>query len=315
MSYEPIQKPCIFLTSSGRTGTRYFGTLLQKIIQNCASYHEPDVMTKNELDHWRFVVREFGLISATVGKALPKGNLRSLGVARVRGHVTDDEAIQALRKWRNSFIEHCPHEFYCEANQQLLLFVDLLPIAFPNSKTVYTLRDPRDWVRSCMNIPDGWFTWTDFTQTLPNGKLTPRYFPDDPYADDWPRLSRFEKLSWAWNAYNSFAIQRLGTQPHVRIEKFEDLFDSSTGEASLSELLDDITRFPDGHQADWHLEPGTVNQKIHSARQQDCGHWTQWNPIQKEQLDRHCGKLMRQFGYGIEPDWLLAAGRCESVMT
>ena len=304
MRLSPIDKPCIFVTSAGRTGTRFFGTLFQRIIDDCKSFHEPDVMIRNNSRKWWFAIRNFGLMRSTIGKVTPAGNFRALGIGRVRGLVSDDDAIQALRRMRNRFIENAACRYYCEANLQLLHFADLLPKAFPNSHTVFIIRDPRDWVRSSMNFPTGWYTWRDFTSYFPHGRLSPRYVVHDPARRTWASMSRFEKLCWAWNANNGFTAKRFDNAENVHSYRFEDLFASEDAEPTLSELLRTVTAFPGGDQAIWKIDAGAMKEKIHASKHQGCPHWTQWPAERCHQLDQHCGHLMRRFGYGTEPEWL-----------
>ena len=36
------EKPCVFISSTGRTGTQLFGKVISQMVDDCSSFHEPD---------------------------------------------------------------------------------------------------------------------------------------------------------------------------------------------------------------------------------------------------------------------------------
>jgi len=83
-----IQKRSIFITPAGRTGTAFLAHFLAQAIEDCDSFHEPDVFRTLRCGalrgHW-FAVRHFGLYNYTLGKLYGRSSMRALFVARITG--------------------------------------------------------------------------------------------------------------------------------------------------------------------------------------------------------------------------------------
>jgi len=70
------EKKCIFITSVGRSGTRFIAKTFPTMIANSRSFHEPDILTTKHIEEWPLKFRNFGFINITVGKFLGVSGLR-----------------------------------------------------------------------------------------------------------------------------------------------------------------------------------------------------------------------------------------------
>ena len=122
------------------------------MIPDCCSVHEPDVIWITRPREWFPKIRRFGFYRMTIGRFSPEHSVRCLSVGRQTGVLADDVIVEHLRHLREELIQHTTKPIYCEANSIFAALVDLIPKAFPNSRTLYVIRDPRDWVRSFMNM-------------------------------------------------------------------------------------------------------------------------------------------------------------------
>ena len=301
-------QPAIFIVSGGRTGTQFLGQQMRRMIENCHSVHEADVLWINRTREWPRKIRQFGLYRMTVGKFSAKYSLRALSFARITGRIDDARAVAHMRNIRRPYMESIGKAVFLEANGQYSLLIDLIPQAFPNSRIVYIIRDPRDWVRSWMNMENAFYTIRDLRSWLLGGRLKPKHFPDDPYIDRWSQMDQFERLSWLWQKENGVALQLAQESPQIRVLRFEDLFTSPTREAAFNAMLQFVSSFPNGYQASWELKPDLLDRKVHTRSQGGFPAWRDWDRATAWKLDRICRPLMSRLGYGSEPEWIQKTG-------
>jgi hypothetical protein len=298
-----IEKACIFITSTGRTGTQFFGRFLPTLLEGCTAYHEPDVLWLTRPQHWYRKIRDFGLYRMTLGKWNPRTSLRTLNVARHRGRVSDRLAVEWLREQRGDFIQRTHSPVFLEANAAFSSLIDLLPLAFPNTRIVFLIRDPRDWIRSFMNFRSGFYGPGDLRQWLPNGRLKAGTLAGDEYQGQWRKMSRFERLCWLWNRENTYALACAERTESARVYRFEDLFTGVTREERFREMLGFISDFPVGFRAQWGFDPGIYSNRVHSRSIGPFPGWPSWDRRHVETMHVHCGGLMRRFQYGTEQEW------------
>jgi len=299
-----IEKPCIFLTSTGRTGTQFLGHNMADMIQDCESFHEPDVLWLKRPGDWSNKLRSLISHRMTWGGFSLKYSIRTLNVWRHMGKIRDEDAIGYLHCLRGNFISGIKAKIFVEANAAFNAFGDLLPKAFPNSKIIYIIRDPRDCVRSYMNFgltsPYGPL---DTRSWFPQFRLKAKYIPKDPSQRRWSRMSHFEKLCWMWNRENTFAVRCMQKTVNARVFRFEDLFNRGDNYLAFSNMLKFATLFPSGFQAHYEFNPKALGKKVHSLASGPFPKWSDWRETHVEQLHYHCQDLMKEFQYGTEPEW------------
>jgi len=276
---------------------------MMQTIEDCTSLEEPDYISGYETPREMYrKIRDFGLFRVTAGRFFTHYSMRALGVARQRGKLSDSEAVKSLRLARKDILNNLKTNIYLEANLQLCALTDLLPLAFPNSRVAYIVRDPRAWVSSWMNLGRAIYSSYD-VRCLFNSRLSPHHIEGDPYKKAWKRMTRFEKLCWAWGRENSYALKCAERTDSVNVFRFEDLFGGGNNYNEMVRLLEFVSEFPDGSRAKWSIDPKLFRQKVNTSGRNIFPEWAEWNYEQAELLDEHCGELMKQLGYGREGKW------------
>lgn len=98
-------------------------------------------------------------------------------------------------------------KIYGEVNSYLRYEVDWLR-ANITQNLVFLTRDGRDFVKSC-------YVRHTFTSHDPQQSIIPK--DDDPYAEKWQKLDRFEKLCWYWKHTNEYLFSKLKNPVQLEI--------------------------------------------------------------------------------------------------
>lgn len=301
-------KTCIFLTSTGRTGTQLFGYAMSRMIEGSTSVHEPDHLWLSRPGEWWPKVKRFGIYRMTLGQLDPETSLNMLTADRIRGKVSDESAKEHLFTIRNNVIAGCTETIYIEANPQYIGLIDLIPRVFEGARIVLIIRDPRTWIRSTINAPLYLqYSPLDFRMWL-NLRVRPTDLAGDPHAAEWKRMSTFERRCWYWNLANRFALGAAERTHNCLVLRYEDLFSTESAGTTFSKLLSLCTESGD-KRVKYQFRPELIERKVHSTS--DKGSfppWQSWDEHRARLLDRHCGTLMARFNYGQEEEWLRLIG-------
>ncbi len=305
MNPARIETPTVLVVSGGRTGTKFFGDRLARMLPECHSVHEPDVIAGFEYPIGERL-RTFGLYHMVIGRLLGRTGIRNLSLQYLSGRLDHGAAVQAIVRHRARYYASLGKPVVLEAYTGWFGLLPVLPDAFARVKVVVVYRDPRDWVRSIMN----WGTFygpRDWVGRLGLGRLLPGTIGDREAAARWPRMSRFERVCWAWTAINRTLREGAARLPSSLCCRYEALFLEQDRELQ-QRLLEYVSDFGD-RRFPYHYEPGEFRQRVHGSSG-GFPPWQQWSPQQAALLQRHCGELMELLGYGGEPRWreLLAQG-------
>lgn len=296
-----IKKDAILITSIGRTGTEFFAKFFADVVPNCTSLHEPDIIqfvgVESRFRQLIQQIRRVGLWRIIFLKPLGKWSLVKLSDARFLGLIDHDHAAKKLYNQRAEFIQNMPGSIYVESNIGFYGLLDVASSVFKNQRVVYIIRDGRDWVRSSIN-------WGEiygkkglrkvYAHVWPSAKD----FSDDPLAEDWDTLSRFEKLCWAWTRLNEYALNSLKQNPSARLFQFEKIFVGQERYQYLDELLRFATTLPSINFEEIRKPTGWLERKIHQSSDNFPG-WENWSHQQKSQFKDICGPLMTKLGYEL----------------
>ncbi len=199
------RKDLVFIASGGRTGTNFFGEVLGRVIEDCHSAHEPEVLqTKDPLNMWR--LKTFGIWEMVIGRVLGVTGTRVLGTRLMLGDIDLDTAAERLRRSRARWHTRLPEHLVIESNGPIWFFSAHLETVWPGSKLIGIIRDPRTWVRSFMNH-EGRYDQRDRVDWFPPGRLTPAKLGQTELAAQWETWGTFEKLAWEWNVVNSELVR------------------------------------------------------------------------------------------------------------
>lgn len=167
----------------------------------------------------------------------------------------------------------------------------------PEAKVIHLVRDPREMVRSFMN-------WKNRKLS---GKvahhLVPYWMPFPLQTGDlglfeYATLPKYAHFAWIWN-YKNRQFGSLKDKKNYRLVRLEDLYASP-------EVMNDLFQFM-GVKAE--INPERHGKKANASEMKKFPKWRDWTPAMAKNIDRFCGPLMAELGYGTEPEWkaLLAA--------
>lgn len=298
-----IKKASIFITSTGRTGTKFFSMLLGEILDACDSFHEPDVLTSSVWDVLP-ALKQFGFDQIVLDKLSRLRNMQSLSATYAAGKASLDVAAYHVWRLRCRFVSRLPGQVYAESNGQLWGLVDVVAKVFPDSKSIVLVRDGRAWVRSIVShLGDRYLSRFDLRSRYGKGRLRPSHFVGSEGEKLWDSWDQFQKVCWTWQAKTRQLARAASRVPTARLFKYEDVFLSPCRYAVLADMIDFATRFPSGFAARPKPFHGCLDRKIHKSDPALFPHWRDWPDERVRQFHAICGEVMEELGYGDEPEW------------
>ena len=299
-----IAKNSVFICSTGRTGTQFFGKRISDSIEDCFSVHEPAAVWLSRPKEWREKSKIFGPFRMTIGQFLPSNSMFKLSADRAAGRIGDKKAREYVYKQRKRYVSKVKQSLYVESNAHLYGVLDLLSEIFPNCKIIYVMRDPRTWIRSALNTPE-YVLYSPIDFRFFKASVRAIDFENDPYYHRWEQMDKFEKYCWYYNKVNSFALSLMQGKDNFRIFRFEDLFQSSDRVSEFKSMLDFATNF-ENHQYQYHLKEEMIKKKVHSrSKKGKLPDWNEWEPRLAQTIMEHCSRWFLEYGYGKEQQWLM----------
>jgi hypothetical protein len=198
--------PCVFVLSTGRTGTETLSELFG-LSNKVFSYHEPEPklygLSKLAYEHSHEPVAQ---------KILT-------------------EAFDAARKNLLKYSLDC-NRGYVETSPQITFLAPVILNAYPSTRFIHIIRDPRHVVRSGMRRR--WFSGNSADKT----RITP--LADSDAFQKWHQYTAFQKNLWLWTETNRWIKQFCSTIPpeNVLFLRSEDVFEAESG--AVEKLFDFI---------------------------------------------------------------------------
>ena len=290
------EKYFAFITSGGRTGTKFFGDLLCQMIPVAFSVHEPDVL--NRLDkHFLRQLRIFGFYQMVLGRIAGKTGIRNLSQNYLARKIGLDQLSISISNQRQKYYDLIDQDLIIESYSGWYGCVPAIRQLFKNYKLLVVARNPKDWVRSNMN----WGTMygrRDWVSKLGLGRLNPKLVRDKQYQAQWESFSRFHKLCWAWKTIYETLLDSIKDDPNARIVKFEELFETQDKYLNLRDLLEFLTRFGD-RAFSFEIPPNILEKKVHQNISQQFPNWKDWEDDRHNDLISICGGVMERLDYSF----------------
>jgi hypothetical protein len=261
--HEPGTRRTALILSSGRTGTQFLAQYFAANFEHLTALHEPP----------------------------PARWLRFASHAHMRGAVSDESLRRLLAYKQRRYDDRITSELYIESNPFLTGFAAVLGDIYDAPIVIHVVRDPRDHARSSLNhgTGSGW-------KGLAN-RFVPFWYPDVrhilalDHAPSW-----IERAAGVWAIVNARLREAAPGFAHYHLLRYEEIFDAShSGLRALCGLLD--LEYRDDSPV---VAPGD---RINAAHLDALPGWRDWNDEQCRALDRICAPLMREYGYGDEPEW------------
>jgi hypothetical protein len=299
-----FQKHSVFINSTGRTGTQFLAEVMSKMIEDCTSLHEPGTPWISKADKWLGQVKKFGLYHMTLGQLKASHSMFKLSAERIRNNLDFKDIKNNIINMRKDLISQSRGGIYIESSGHIYGLLDILDQVFENSKFIFIIRDPRDWVRSALNTFE-YILYGPLDLKFADLSIKASDLPEDEYYESWNEMSMFEKYCWYYNKLNSFVLSQMEGRNNFEIYRHEDLFSEETRDQTFVDMLKFAAEFPDGFKRNIDYKSELMDEKIHSnAEAAKTPPWQDWNKRQAEIVEKHCGSWMRKFNYGGEKNWL-----------
>lgn len=249
------QEAMIFVLGSGRSGTQLISDLLDRS-GKAAVFHEPNFF------------EDVGTMDA----------LRR-DEALAERYWKDFRNVAVYRRW----MSEPAATYYGEVNGTIRYQAPAIKGLYPKAKMFLMVRDGRGVVRSVMG-------WHQFYSPGSKGAYALEPLPDDPFYDDWPHMSRFERLCWSWRDTNEFLLRWIPESHRLRLEDmtsdyeyFVTHFSSHVGlDPSFDEWQERVSRRSRNASQEYHFPA-----------------WPEWTGEQQQSFVRICGSTMAKLGYAI----------------
>lgn len=175
---------CVFMLSTGRTGTQTMANVL-KLSAKVLAEHEPRPrLVKSSFDAYMDVGSE-GWMTRWTDFVLA---------------VRDDFVLEANAKG----------QVYVESNNRLTYVAPAVAAAFPASKFIFSHRDPYQVIQSGMRR--GAYAGPNMAWNF--ARIRPR--AGEPYADTWETMTPLAKEAWRWARINQISMEFMETLPANR---------------------------------------------------------------------------------------------------
>jgi hypothetical protein len=255
------------ILSSGRTGTQFLARYFDANYEDVVARHEPP----------------------------PSRWIRVLSNAAVAGALAPSRLLPLLSRFRARRVAALGPEktLYLESNGFLYGFTEVLADLWPDVSVVHVVRDPRDWIRSALaHGNDRGIKWLAGA-FVPYWNPDPRRLPAGVAPDESAGL--IGRYAAAWTVINQTIENARSACPNYLRLRFEDLVDERA--SGLRDLCDHLSLpFREGGA----IAP---DERFNASQRESVGDWQDWSASECRCVDRICGPLMREYGYGDEPEW------------
>lgn len=305
MSTSDIDKHVVLVVSGGRTATTFLGELLDQIIQDSYSVHEPDLFDGLNRKTWERI-RRFGLYHMIFGRLAGRTGIRNLTQRYLSGRLSLEGLVEEILRHRKSYFDSIDSDLIIESYYQWYGLLPGATLAFPRLRVAAVVRDPRPWVESWLAL-GAHHGHKDHLTRWGFRRLNPRMVDDFEFVERWPRMTSFEKNCWDWRIVYGLITKWVDDHSCAQLFRFSDLFLSDERNRHFRKLLQFITTFPD-RRFEYLFDPSILrlqkNQAQDAPASETARSWTTWSTERASLLDDICGDLMRELGYGHEPEWL-----------
>jgi len=254
--------PCVFVLSTGRTGTETIAALLA-LAKNVMAFHEPSpkLYEISKLAYENFTDPFAQKILIEVFQAFR------------------DELLTMSLDYGLGYVETSP---------QLTFLAHAILARYPDARFIHLVRDPRDVVRSGMRR-----RWFD---GHPNDKYRKTPAPSSLAARKWGSFNSFQKILWLWSETNHWISQFLSTvRPQSKLViHSEDIFNGNL--TAIHELFDFIgAPMPPGKKIERLLQ-----KKLNSQKNGVFPASSDWTDEMQRDLSEIAGKVASELGYHFQ---------------
>lgn len=297
-----MSKKRVFISSTGRTATQFFAKYLNLMIANSVSLHEPGTPWFSKPKQLLQQVRDYGVYHLSFGQGKNTHSMYKLSRDYMAEDISKEDACKNILKINGQVDKLYPNsEVIVYSSGHIYGILELLDDVYDDSRFVFIIRDPRDWITSALNKVE-YSLYGPVEIFFRKISLQPSCIAGDAYANKWKNMSKFEKYCWFYNKLNQNVLEKMQNKENFRVFKYEDIFLSENKTEKFREMLDFATEFSDGkHSCDFKAE--LIDKKVDS-KQSKAVSWKNWTNEQVRAMEEHCGVIMTSYGYGTEDEWV-----------
>ncbi len=216
-----------------------------------------------------------------------------LGNMVLQNIISIDTALSFIRKLN---YEHLFHKSNSDPLRSCMIAALFKTGYFDDVKVIHLIRDPRNFVSSFMNWKRDSLKRKILHHLIPFWQPTPRIKKEGKESfKESILISKFEHFCWNWSFKNSIFLEIKDYTDQYMLVKFEDLVLNRDYE------VEKLANFIGLELSEFQiiLDSGKVNK----SKSSKFPKWNEWSPYQAKILQKRCGILMNEFGYGNEESW------------
>lgn len=289
----------IYISSTGRTATQFFAKYFKEMIECSISLHEPGTPWFSKPKRLLKQVKNYGIYQLSIGQGKNTHSMYKLSRDVIAGDITHEKACQNIINIDNRIDIPEGTEVMVYSSGHIYGLLGLLDEVYEDSRFIFVIRDPRNWIGSALNKVE-YSLYGPIEIFFRHISLQPSCCQDDPYRDEWKTMTKFEKYCWFYNKLNENAINEMKDKENFKVFRYEDIFLSDHKVENFKDMLSFATDFKSGQVKCNYLE-GIIDRKVDSK--QSHSSWEEWTPEQAKLMMKHCGNIMKEYGYGEEVSW------------
>lgn len=247
------QNKLFFVMGSGRSGTQLITSLLDSSGAT-AAYHEPNF--KEDVGTMDILRRDTALADR---------------------YWRDFRSVEVYRRWQRQ----APGISYGEVNGTIRYQTPSIIKLYPEAGMLLMARDGRGVVRSVMG-------WPQFYGPDAHGAYALEPLPGDPFCEEWPRMTRFERVCWSWRDTNEFLMNCIPVNRRLQFERITSNYEYFA-ERFLGSIGLELSR------DSWSRIVGQPSKN--ATANHGFPHWCHWGDAEQKAFWRICGDTMARLGY------------------
>ncbi len=257
--FNALDRPCIFVLSTGRVGTKTLATLAG-LSSRIVAFHEP-------------TPKLYGLSAHTY--RISWKDIESEFIA---------EAFLTARRERFRYALSFG-KGYVETSPQITFLAPVIRVAVPEARFIHIVRDPKAFVRSGMRR--GWYV----NHPMDGTRLKPLNQSGD--LKFWRQWRPFEKICWLWKETNLWInrfMQSLPAEKKLFLHS-EDMFLNKKGD--MLKFFD----FLNSPKPPDKTIKKILSKKLNAQNSGDFPKASNWTDEMHTRFYRITGESAKQFGY------------------
>jgi hypothetical protein len=257
--FNALDRPCIFVLSTGRVGTKTLAALAG-LANRIVAFHEPTPIL-------------YGL--------------SALYYCNEKNNVNDRIFAEAFLTARRERIRYALsfNKSYVETSPQLTFLAPAIRIAVPQARFIHVVREPKAFIRSGMRR--GWYV----SHPMDNTRLKP--IIDSNSFKLWHQWKPFEKICWIWKETNLWIDQFLKSLPEEKklFLHSEDIFNNKR------EVIKKLFDFLNAQTPSDKKIKKILSKKLNAQSSGDFQKSSAWNDEMHSAFHRIIGESAKKLNY------------------